>query len=139
MTGHIYPRFLGVDDGGDFVWELANGRWTWGDDPMDAVNKTRTFTADHYLGKYGPIQTLGTQCQLEPGSEPALISEDALRAAVAEAFEDGKRRGAETVIVADSPTREAGKLAAMERAVKDWAQRERSAWHRYTAGKSRRP
>jgi len=133
MSGVIYPRFLGIDDGGDFVWELANGRWTWGDDPLDAIWKTRTFAPDHYLDKYGPMASMPKIVgerevySPEPEPEPGLISEQALKAAVAEAFEDGKRRGAETV--APGATREADKLAgavkalaALEMAAKGWAQ-----------------
>lgn len=53
MTGQVFPRFLGVDGSGDFVWELADGRWTWGDDPHDANGKTRTFEPERYIEKYG--------------------------------------------------------------------------------------
>jgi hypothetical protein len=49
----IYPRFLGVDGSGDFVWELADGRWTWGDDPHAASTRERTFEPERYIGKYG--------------------------------------------------------------------------------------
>jgi hypothetical protein len=113
VTGHIYPRFLGVDESGDFAWELANGRWTWGDDPHDANGNDHTFTVDRYLGKYGPIQPFGTQYQREPEFEPALISREALDAAVAEAFEDGKRRGAESADAA---------LKKMRVVLDDWIQ-----------------
>ena len=54
----IYPRFLGMDDHGDFVWELASGRWTWGDNPYAANIRQRTFTPDRYLEKYGPVEPL---------------------------------------------------------------------------------
>jgi len=57
----VYPRFLGLDDGGSNVWELANGRWTWADEPHEAERKTRTWTAEDYVIKYGtptPIRTL---------------------------------------------------------------------------------
>lgn len=53
MTTHIYPRFLGMDGSGDFVWELESGRWTWGDDPHAAITKQRTFEPVEYIGKYG--------------------------------------------------------------------------------------
>jgi hypothetical protein len=53
--GTVYPRFIGVDSNGDFVWELASGRWTWGDDPLQAATRLRTFTPDRYLEKYGPV------------------------------------------------------------------------------------
>lgn len=49
----IYPRFLGVDGSGDFVWELADGRWTWGEDPHSAATRTRTFKPEEYVDKYG--------------------------------------------------------------------------------------
>lgn len=52
----VYPRFLGTDDGGDYVWELANGRWTWGDDPHGAATKERTFEPERYCEKYGAPQ-----------------------------------------------------------------------------------
>jgi hypothetical protein len=53
--GVVYPRFLGQDSNYDFVWELADGRWTWGDSPREAVVRPRTFTPDRYLEKYGPV------------------------------------------------------------------------------------
>lgn len=56
----IYPRFLGKDSNGDFVWELANGRWTWGDDPFQAAIRQRTFTPDRYAEKYGAPEPLMT-------------------------------------------------------------------------------
>lgn len=59
-TEKVFPRFIGVDSNGDFVWELASGRWTWGDDPHQAHHRRRTFTPDRYLEKYGPLT------QLEP-------------------------------------------------------------------------
>jgi hypothetical protein len=49
----IYPRFLGVDGSGDFVWELPTGRWTWGDSPYDAAFRERTFEPERYIEKYG--------------------------------------------------------------------------------------
>lgn len=58
----VYPRFIGMDDNGDFVWELADGRWTWGSDPYDAACRKRTFTPDRYEEKYGkpkPLADLG--------------------------------------------------------------------------------
>lgn len=99
-TQTVYPRFIGVDSNGDFVWELASGRWTWGDDPYQANDRKRTFTADRYLDKYGPLTQLPASGLLGhapvPGeAEHEPITADALRAAVAEAFEDGKKRGAE--------------------------------------------
>jgi len=117
VTSTVYPRFLGVDSNGDFVWELASGRWTWGDDPLQASQRQRTFTPDRYLDKYGPVNQLPESGLLGhspvPGeSEPepeAPISREALNAAVGEAFRDGKARGAEEA------------LAAMERAAKGWA------------------
>jgi hypothetical protein len=119
QPGVVYPRFLGVDSNGDFVWELASGRWTWGDDPYQANQRQRTFTADRYLDKYGPVTQLPESGLLGhsavPADQPGAIvspagwcapagartgiSPEALDAAVAEAFEDGKRRGAESVAV----------------------------------------
>lgn len=64
----VYPRFIGVDDGGSYVWELENGRWTWGDEPYFAWTATRTFDPEDYVAKYGtptPLLTLG---QLAAGS-----------------------------------------------------------------------
>jgi hypothetical protein len=49
----VYPRFLGTDTSGDSVWELANGRWTFGDEPWSAVDKDRTFEPERYVQKYG--------------------------------------------------------------------------------------
>lgn len=49
----VYPRFLGLDDGGSHVWELADGRWCSAEDPCHAVYKTRTFIPEHYVVKYG--------------------------------------------------------------------------------------
>lgn len=125
----VYPRFLGVDSNGDFVWELASGRWTWGDDPYQASQRQRTFSPDRYLDKYGPVNQLpasGLLGHAALAAEPeAPISREALEAAVAEAFQDGKARGAEE---AGGTTREADKLAgsvnalaAMERVAKGWA------------------
>lgn len=54
----IYPRFIGVDGSADFVWELASGRWTWGETPYDAADRKRTFTPDRYVEKYGPVVPL---------------------------------------------------------------------------------
>jgi hypothetical protein len=126
----VYPRFLGVDSNGDFVWELASGRWTWGDDPYQASQRQRTFTADRYLDKYGPVGPIPASGLLghapipaEPGAEP--VSREALEAAVREAFEDGKRRGAEAardeIPVTNQKTGAVNALAAMERAAKGWA------------------
>jgi len=53
MTDHIYPRFLGYDGSGDYVWELADGRWTWGVSPRDAADRARTFEPVRYIEKYG--------------------------------------------------------------------------------------
>lgn len=52
-TAVVYPRFLGVDDDGTYVWELADGQWTWADDPDQAVRRVRTFEPERYVGKYG--------------------------------------------------------------------------------------
>jgi hypothetical protein len=53
-----YPRFLGEDDAGDFVWELADGRWTWGDTPHDAFTRARRFEPDRYVDKFGEPTTM---------------------------------------------------------------------------------
>ena len=98
-TSVIYPRFLGKDDNGDFVWELASGRWTWGDDPFQAANRQRTFAPDRYMEKYGAPQPLpGQGSPKQAEAEPVQVSAEALEAAVAEAFTDGKRRGAEQAL-----------------------------------------
>jgi hypothetical protein len=47
------PVWMGVDDSGDQVWRLPDGRWTWGDTPEAALAQTRTFTPDRYVMKYG--------------------------------------------------------------------------------------
>lgn len=101
MTGTsvVYPRFLGVDENGDFVWELANGRWTWGDDPHQAADRKRTFTADRYVEKYGAPQPLpGQGSPKQAEAEPVSISVEAVRATSMEAFADGQRRGAERAL-----------------------------------------
>jgi len=49
----VYPRFLGLDESGDLVWELANGRWCFGDDPHQAARQRRTFEPERYVIKYG--------------------------------------------------------------------------------------
>lgn len=72
----IYPRFLGVDDGGDFVWELASGRWTWGDDPYAAATRERTFTPDRYSEKYGAPTPLAPSGLLGHAPVPAEPVED---------------------------------------------------------------
>jgi hypothetical protein len=141
QPGVVYPRFLGVDSNGDFVWELASGRWTWGDDPYQANQRQRTFTADRYLEKYGPVTQLPESGLLGhsavPADQPGAIvspagwcapagartgiSPEALDAAVAQAFEDGKRRGAEETEHADTQAGRILALAAMERVAKGWA------------------
>jgi hypothetical protein len=86
-TEKVFPRFLGVDSNGDFVWELASGRWTWGDDPHQANRRQRTFTPDRYLEKYGPLT------QLEPsgllGHAPVLV-ETALGTMAGQELEPGR-------------------------------------------------
>jgi hypothetical protein len=69
----IYPRFLGIDGSGDFVWELATGRWTWGDDPHAAATRERTFEPERYVGKYGRPVPFGERIdrQAEAEMEPA--------------------------------------------------------------------
>lgn len=55
MTTTRYPRFLGVDGSGDFVWELENGRWTWGQSPNEAwaQGQIRSLEPERYIDKYG--------------------------------------------------------------------------------------
>jgi len=53
MTDHIYPRFLGYDGSSDCVWELADGRWTWGNTAHDAADMGCTFEPVRYIEKYG--------------------------------------------------------------------------------------
>lgn len=53
VPGVVYPRFLGVDAHGSDVWELENGRWTWGEDAYDASRRGRTFEPARYIEKYG--------------------------------------------------------------------------------------
>jgi hypothetical protein len=95
-TSVVYPRFLGKDDNGDFVWELANGRWTWGDDPLQAAMRQRTFSPDRYVEKYGapsPLPGEGSPVQAE--AEPVMFSAEAVKAVTEEAFRDGLARGKE--------------------------------------------
>ena len=95
----IYPRFLGIDGSGDFVWELASGRWTWGDDPHSAVTRERTFEPERYVEKYGRPVPIGEQidrqaeAELEPAESLALVGR-----------------------TEPSPTREADKMAGARRA-----------------------
>lgn len=70
--GAVYPRFIGVDSNGDFVWELPTGRWTWGDDPYSVVTRERTFTPDRYLEKYGPVRPL-VIVRSESGQPPIMV------------------------------------------------------------------
>jgi len=65
----IYPRFLGVDGNGDFVWELANGRWTWGDDPFQVANRKRTFEPERYIEKYGRPIGIGEEIDRKAEAE----------------------------------------------------------------------
>lgn len=76
MTSAVYPRFLGVDGSGDFVWEMESGRWTWGDDPHDANGKTRTFEPERYIEKYGrPIGLTETiDRKAEADEDPAEVA-----------------------------------------------------------------
>lgn len=78
--GVTYPRFLGVDGSGDFVWELDTGRWTWGESPYDAANRGRTFEPVRYIEKYGrPIGLTETidrkaEAELDPAAVLASMS-----------------------------------------------------------------
>jgi hypothetical protein len=102
-TETIYPRFLGVDSNGDFVWELASGRWTWGDDPFQANTRQRTFTPDRYLEKYGPVEPLAPSGLLGHAPVPA----EAPAPAVVEESHEGSHLAL-------------GALAAMLRILDDW-------------------
>jgi hypothetical protein len=66
----VYPRFLGIDGSGDYVWELANGRWTWGDDPHGAATKERTFEPERYCEKYGAPEPKAPFFGSAPTSRP---------------------------------------------------------------------
>lgn len=72
----IYPRFLGMDGQGDFVWELANGRWTWGSDLHDVLNASRTFEPERYIEKYGrpidPEESIDRKAEAE--QDPAELA-----------------------------------------------------------------
>jgi len=112
MTTHPYPRFLGVDDSGDFVWELADGRWTWGSDPYDAACRRRTFEPERFTEKYGAptaLTDLPTRLRdlrpesVTPAAGPILTDRTSVTA------EADKLAGAVNA------------LAAMERAAKGWA------------------
>ena len=59
------PRFLGVDDAGDRVWELPDGRWTWGEDAADAAGQARTFEPARYAEKYGSPTAQGETRTIE--------------------------------------------------------------------------
>jgi hypothetical protein len=74
MTSTTYPRFLGMDGTGDFVWELENGRWTWGADPWDAIGRVgiRTFTPAEYIDKYGRPIAFVTNA---PDGKPVLAED----------------------------------------------------------------
>lgn len=72
MTATTYPRFLGVDGSGDFVWELETGRWTWGEDPHDAAFRERTFEPERYIEKYGrPVPFV----RLDPETGKPVLAE----------------------------------------------------------------
>lgn len=51
--GHDAPIRVGVDEAGDIVWQLPNGRWTWGLTAQDAAAQVRTFEPERYVEKYG--------------------------------------------------------------------------------------
>jgi hypothetical protein len=54
------PDFLGIDEQGDKVWELPDGRWTWGETAEEAMERARTFEPYEYVEKYGePDPTRG--------------------------------------------------------------------------------
>lgn len=47
------PRYVGTDESGDQVWELPDGRWSWGSTAKDAAERGRSFTPEDYVAKYG--------------------------------------------------------------------------------------
>lgn len=47
------PILIGMDSAGDLVWQLPNGRWTWGESAKEAMTRPRTFLPDRYVEKYG--------------------------------------------------------------------------------------
>lgn len=44
--------YLGVDETGDRVFRLPDGRWTWGEDPQDAAKNPVRFDPERYVEKY---------------------------------------------------------------------------------------
>jgi hypothetical protein len=114
----IYPRFLGIDGSGDFVWELASGRWTWGDDPHSAVTRERTFEPERYVEKYGRPVPIGEQidrqaeAELEPAESLAMVGRPEVL------LTTHHLDGTKTVATRAEPdsTREADKMAGARRA-----------------------
>lgn len=129
--GVVYPRFLGVDDGGDFVWELADGRWTWGDNPYDAAKRGRTFTPDRYQEKYGlqvdePFTARAIEVRPEFPGAPVLdpVAEagyDPGPTVIGPAGWPVPEFPGDDTPVTDQKTGAVNALAAMERAAKLWA------------------
>lgn len=115
----IWPRFLGQDNSGDFVWELPNGRWTWGNDPASAMTRKRTFTPDRYQEKYGPVEPL---VEIEPGTGNGPVVK--MGGVPVEMLGVGPiitvERTSETA-QADKMAGAVAALAAMERTAKGWA------------------
>lgn len=64
------PTLIGMDYAGDLVWQLPNGRWTWGESAMEAMTRPRTFQPARYIEKYGAPTPL-------PGA--GSLAEDASR------------------------------------------------------------
>lgn len=125
VTTVVYPRFLGVDESGEMVWELADGRWTWADDPYMAVRRLRTFEPARYLEKYGPVKVPDLFLARVVPAPETMVSVAGVKAARAEAFEDGKRRGAEVALSDIMTARLNGcvkALTAMAQAAKGWAE-----------------
>lgn len=52
------PEFIGYDNSGDKVWQLVDGRWTWGETAGRALQQARTFTPERFVEKYGPISAV---------------------------------------------------------------------------------
>lgn len=53
ISDSVYPRFLGMDAHGSYVWELANGRWTFAKSAFSATQMPLSFRPVRYIGRYG--------------------------------------------------------------------------------------
>lgn len=112
MTKQTYPKFLGYDGSGDCVWELENGRWTWGVSPRDATYRDRTFEPVRYIEKYG--RPVGADEEIdrkaEGGEDPAELAKLYLTEPVTSHYEDGLKHGGMKA------------LAAVKQAAQSWAE-----------------